>query len=78
MITSRTFDVCEAFLALEWDWNAGGILWERPSCARRRESIAVQLHRMQFKPSPLFNGYESLTEQGKEIYHYWAERWGLK
>lgn len=45
------FDICCAYSALEYDWNAGGWLRERPSNQRRRESIEVQLHRMGFKPS---------------------------
>lgn len=71
------FDICEAYLALEWDYNVGGWLQERPSNQRRKESIGVQLHRMKFKLSPLFNGYDSLTENGKEIYGAAQQRLGL-
>jgi len=71
------FDICEAYLALEWDYNVGGWLQERPSNQRRKESIGVQLRRIWFKPSPLFNGYESLTENGKEIYDAAQQRWRL-
>ena len=71
------FDICEAYLALEWDYNVGGWLQERPSNQRRKESIGVQLLRMTFKLSPLFNGYDSLTENGKEIYGAAQQRWGL-
>lgn len=45
------FDICGAYLALENDWNMGGILQGRPSCIRRRESVGVQLSRMCFKPA---------------------------
>lgn len=45
------FDICGAYLALENDWNRGGILWDRASNARRRESTSVQLARMQYKPA---------------------------
>lgn len=43
------FDICGAYLALENDWNDGGWLRERPSNARRRESVGVQLNRMQYR-----------------------------
>ena len=61
------FDICEAHLVLEWDYNLGGWLRERPSNQRRREATAIQLIRMQFKPKPDLS-YETLTENGKEIY----------
>lgn len=61
------FDICEAYLVFEWDWHKGGWLQERPSNKRRMESTDVQLTRMQFKPSPLLS-FETLTENGKEIY----------
>ena len=68
------FDICEAHLALEWDYNAGGILHERPSNRRRNMSTDWQLNRMGFKPSLMFNGYESLTDNGREIYNTTVER----
>ena len=40
------FNICQGWLQLEHDYNVGGILQERPSNQRRRESIGVQLHRM--------------------------------
>ena len=61
------FDICEAHAVLEWDYNLGGWLHERPSNQRRREATAIQLIRMQFKPRPDLS-YETLTENGKEIY----------
>ena len=61
------FDICEAHAVLEWDYNLGGLLRERPSNQRRREATAIQLIRMQFKPRPDLS-YETLTENGKEIY----------
>ena len=61
------FDICEAHAILEWDYNLGGWLRERPSNQRRREATAIQLIRMQFKPRPDLS-YETLTENGKEIY----------
>lgn len=72
------FDICEAHLAIEWDWNAHGILQERESNQRRNMSTDFQLRRMGFRPSPMFNGYESLTENGKEIYHELEERYNFE
>ncbi len=72
------FDICEAHLALEQDWHSGGWLHERPSNQRRLESTDVQLHRMGFKPGAGFNGFESLTENGKEIYRELEQRYGLE
>ena len=71
------FDICEAYLALEWDRNKGGWLQERPSCQRRMESVDVQLHRMHFKAGAGFHGYESLSENGRAIYHQAELRLGL-
>lgn len=73
------FDVCEAHLVLEIEWNVGGRLQERPSNQRRKESTERQLSRMQFHghPSLYRDGYEGLTENGKEIYDELIERYGL-
>lgn len=71
------FDICEAYYALEMDYNVSGALWERSHTERRGESIGVQLSRIGFRPGPLFNGYESLTDNGREIYDCAVERWGL-
>jgi hypothetical protein len=62
------FDICGAHLALENDYNVGGVLYERPSNRRRNMSTGFQLARMQFKPGAAFNGFESLSENGREIY----------
>ena len=40
------FSICQAYAQLEADYNVGGVLRERPSNQRRRESIGVQLSRM--------------------------------
>jgi hypothetical protein len=32
------FDICEAYAVLEWDWNMGGWLQERPTNRRRMEA----------------------------------------
>jgi hypothetical protein len=71
------FDICEAHLAIEWDYNVSGILQERESNQRRVMSTDFQLQRMGFKASPLFNGYDSLTENGKEIYNNLQQRYGF-
>jgi len=70
------FDICEAHAVLEWDWNMGGWLRERPSNARRREATSVQLMRMQFRPRPDLS-YDTLTENGREIYDEAEQRLGL-
>lgn len=71
------FDICQAYLALEWDFNEGGWLHERPSNQRRMESIGVQLHRMNFKPGAAFSGYDSLEENGRAIYLKKVLEWKL-
>lgn len=70
------FDICEAHAVLEWDYNLGGWLRERPSNQRRREATAVQLNRMQFKARRDLS-YETLTENGREIYDDLIERFKL-
>jgi hypothetical protein len=71
------FDICEAYLALEMDFNVGGWLRERASCRWRSESVGVQLARMGFKPGCSWDGYESLSENGKEIYDAFCDAHGL-
>lgn len=71
------FDICEAHLALEWDYNVSGVLQERPSNQRRKMSTSYQLNRMGFHAAPGFNGYDSLTDNGKEIYNELVQRWAL-
>ena len=71
------FDICEAHLAMEWDYNEGGILWERESNSRRVMSTDFQLSRMGFSPGAMFNGFESLTENGREIYRELEQRYGF-
>lgn len=70
------FDICEAYCVLEWDYNHGGWLKERPSNVRRRESIGVQLHRMQFS-GRMDLCFENLTDNGKEIYLDRVLKWKL-
>jgi hypothetical protein len=64
------FDICEAYLALEIDWNVSGLLQERHNIAEGAKpmSVSFQLHRMHFRPRWGFKGYESLSENGQAIY----------
>lgn len=61
------FDICEGHCVLEWDYNKGGWLQERPSNKRRMEATAVQLHRMQFSPG-MGLCFDELSDDGKEVY----------
>lgn len=70
------FDIAEAHCLLEWDYNKGGILLERPTNARLMRSTGVQLHNMKFRPAPGLS-YDSLTDNGKEIYLENVLRWKL-
>lgn len=65
------FDICEAYQALENDYNVGGRL------DTRRESVAVQLHRIDFQSGHLRGDYEHLTENGQMIYNTYVERHNL-
>lgn len=61
------FDICEAHQLLEWDYNQGGWLRERPSNQRRREATSIQLARMGFRPAQSLT-YETLEDDGKAVY----------
>ena len=65
------FDICEAYKALESDYNESGIL------PGRSRSVAGQLMRMQFWTGPYRRGYHSLSENGRAIYRQWVDRAGL-
>lgn len=71
------FDICEAYYQLEVDYNSGGWLHERPSNQRRKEATHVQLHRMKFDVGDGWQGYESLSDNGREIYHELRHRYGF-
>lgn len=71
------FDICEAHCLLESDWNLGGWLRERPTNQRRMEATSVQLFRMGFTSAPGLS-YETLTENGKEIYDELETRFKLR
>lgn len=70
------FDICCAHALLEWGYNVGGWLRERPSNLRRREATAVQLLRLNFKP-PFDLSLETLSDDGKLVYLTNVLRWGL-
>lgn len=74
--TFDRFDVCEAYYCLESDYNVGGMLRERPSNMRRRESCGVQLHRMNFRARPDLET-DTLTPNGRAIYDAAVRRLGL-
>lgn len=54
------FDICEAYYLFAYLWHGGQ--WSK------EYAIFGRLERMGFRVSPLFNGRESLSENGKEIY----------
>lgn len=66
------FDICDAYARLECDYNVGGILRDRPTCRRKRESVGVQLHRMGYRPGPLT--LDNLTENARAICDAAVER----
>ena len=83
------FAIAQAFLQLEADYNEGGILQERPSNQRRRESIGCQLHRIGYlnlygwvdiTGEPELDGYgyaDPFEEEVRSIYVDHALKWGL-
>ena len=71
------FDICFAHQALENDWNVGGMLHERPSNRRRRESTGVQLHRMRFHAGIAGGCFGALEENHREIYVNALIKFGL-
>jgi hypothetical protein len=80
---------CIAYAALEYDWNHGGWVRERPSNQRRRESIGCQLARLEFTPGFDLGGFPSLLPDGthdgfhdehegaRESYVHALIAWGL-
>lgn len=71
------FDICEAYCVMERYWHQDGWLQERPSNRRRREATSIQLRRIQFVPAPGLE-YETLTENGREIYDSLVSRYRLE
>lgn len=78
MASFDRFDICEAHYTIEVDYNMGGWLHERPSNQRKMEATHVQLHRMKFKIGMAHRGFESLSENGQEIYRELQRRYGFK
>jgi hypothetical protein len=60
MMNFDRFDICEAYYTFACDWHGG------MNCPIYR--VFGKLQRMQFRISPLHRGYESLSENGREIY----------
>ena len=60
------FDICEAWWVYAAEWHEG----------KHSAIYAVfgQLARIGFKPSPMLDGYEDLTENGQDIYDELVER----
>ena len=71
-----TCDICEAHYLLEVYYNEGGWLHERPSNRRRMEATHVQLARLRFKAAPNLD-YDTLSENGREIFHGLITRYKL-
>ena len=55
-----SFDICEAWYQYAVDWNDG----------QNSKSYAIfgRLHNIRFKISPIHDGYDDLSENGKLIY----------
>lgn len=70
------FDICEAYCVLEWDYNNGGWVRERPRNRRCMEATSIQLARIEFSPR-MDLCFDSLTENGQEIYRALEERYGF-
>jgi hypothetical protein len=70
------YDIADAHFLLECHYNIGGMLRERPSNQRRNASTGVQLHRMSYRPE-MGLSFESLQEDGKEVYLTNILKWGL-
>lgn len=71
------FEICAAYAALEADYNVGGLLQERPSNLRRRESIGCQLHRMRYSAGGYGGTFSALNDNEQEIYLERVLQWGL-
>lgn len=75
--TFDRFDIAEAHLVLEWDYNIGGWFPDRPSNARRSEATGAQLYRMGFRFRPSLCR-ETLSENGEAIYRELVRRYKLE
>ncbi len=74
------FDIVEAHLIFERDWNSGGWLQERSSNQRRHEATHVQTARMGYRPGALLmnEGFRGLSRNGRAIYLNLRRRYGLR
>lgn len=77
-------DICEAYAVIEWDYNDGGWLQERPSNVRRGrangytgEATSIQLDRIGFRARTDLSS-ERLTANGREIYRQLIDRYGFR
>lgn len=68
------FDICEAHHLFACHWGTDGTATYPRHKAAHLE-IFGKLHRIQFRPSPLLR-FESLSENGQEIYRSLCERFG--
>jgi hypothetical protein len=73
--TFDRFDICEAYAVLEWDYNLGGWLHERPTNRKRMEATSI-LARLRFRPR-LDLSFETLTENGQAIFRNLERRYGF-
>ena len=79
------FSICQAYAQLEADYNVGGVLRERPSNQRRRESIGAQLSRIGFSnyydwidiEAEYNDGDDGDDNEVREIYMCAVLRWDL-
>ena len=71
------FDICDAYLMLEHDYERSGWLQER---GRRADGsvkqVTTQLRRLGFRPSPRLTT-ATLTDEARDIYDAFVERHGL-
>lgn len=78
------FDICQAHLQLEADYNVGGWLRERPSNRRRMEATACQLSRMNYEANGRWVDIDAPDDENEDadnaVRHIYREnviKWGL-
>ena len=79
------FNICQAHLQLESDYNVGGMLRERPSNQRRNESTSCQLSRLKYRDSRRWvdicaepgNDEDGDDADVRDIYLRNVLKWGL-